>query len=200
MNGRYRIAACLAWVLAGISLAGCQQTGSRSSVPDASPTTTDSSGSAALEAETSRQASTASDSPGKPLPPIDFKYELLGEPVVGQPLEIRVTSSVQAELDALNVALTGSERMQVPAAIARFRMARTAPSVPMTRTITVTPLASGTQYLNVLLQADIDGRRQSRAVTIPIRVGPESPPNATAGTLTTDADGEPIISLPGAQN
>ncbi len=199
MNGRHQIFTLVAGILAVTCVAACQQTGSRSDTADPSP-------SAAAPptpeppGEAPRQTSTGMDSPGKPLPPIDFKYELLGEPVIGQPLEIRVTSNIAAELDALNVALSGDERMQVPAAIARFRMARTVPSAPLTRTISVTPLVSGTLYLDVLLQADIDGRRQSRAVTIPIRVGAETQPSATAGTLTIDADGEPIRSLPGAEN
>ena len=199
MNGRQRILLRVLWVLAATCVAACQQTGSRSDVSE-SPSTSTTSATPELASEAPQRASTITDSPGKPLPPIDFKYELLGEPTVGQPLEIRVTSSVQAELGALNVALSGSERMQVPAAIARFRMARTAQSVPMTRTISVTPLASGTLYLNVLLQADIDGRQQSRAVTIPIRVGAQSQPSETAGTLSTDAEGEPIISLPADEN
>ena len=199
MSGRYRILTPVAWILAAICVAACQQTGSRSDAAGASP---DAAAPPTPEppGEASRQASTVVDSPGKPLPPIDFAYELLGEPVIGQPLEIRVTSSIAADLDALNVALSGDERMQVPAAIARFRMARTGPSAPVSRTISVTPLASGTLYLDVLLQADIDGRRQSRAVTIPIRVGSDPQPEPPAGTLTSDADGEPIISLPGAQN
>lgn len=199
MNRRQRIVLHLAWMLAATCVAACQQTGSRSNVPEPS-----SSSSAPrtpeLPSEAPRQAPAVTDSPGKPLPPIDFEYELLGEPIVGQPLEIRVTSRMQTALDALNVALSGDERMQVPAEMARFRMARAAANVPMTRTIRVTPLASGTLYLNVLLQAQVDGRLQSRAVTIPIRVGTESQPGEAAGTLSTDADGQPIISLPASEN
>jgi hypothetical protein len=188
-----------AWILAAVYLAACQQTGSMS---DGSDSTSNSTVLDTPErpSEASPQASTVIDSPGKPLPPIEFKYEFLGEPAVGQPLEIRVTSTIEAELDALNVTLSGSERMQVPAAIARFRMARTAAGAPMTRTISVTPLASGTIYLDVLLQADIDGRQQSRAVTIPIRVGAPSRQSESEGTVSTDADGQRIISLPAEDN
>ena len=199
MKGRRRIAFHFTWVVAATCMAACQQTSSRSDVTESSSNSTiDAAPESPMGA--SQPASNVIDSPGKPLPPIDFKYELLGEPVVGQPLEIRVTSNVQADLDALNVALSGSERMQVPAAIARFRMARTASSTPMTRTITVTPLATGTTYLNVVLQADIGGRTQSRAVTIPIRVGAGSAQSDPSGTLSTDADGQPIISLPADEN
>lgn len=199
MNGRQRIVVRLVWLVAAICLAACQQTGSRSDAADSMSTPT-SAAKPELSSQTPRQVSTFSDSPGKPLPPIDFKYELLGEPAVGQPLQIRITSSIQAELDALNVALSGSERMQVPAAVSRFRMARTAASAPMTRTISVTPLTTGTLYLDVLVQADIDGRQQSRAVTIPIRVGSQSQQTAPDGTVSTDADGQRIISLPADEN
>jgi len=66
-----------------------------------------------------------------------------------------------------------------------------------TRTVRVTPVASGTVYLDVLLEAEIDGRQQFRAVTIPIRVGDGAMPEPPAGTPSTDAEGTPIISLPG---
>ena len=199
MNGRHRVFAYLAWIVTAICISACQRTDSMSHDADPSSSST-MSGAAEVPSPAQTQAATVVDSPGKPLPPIDFKYELLGVPAVGQPLDIRVTSSFEAELDALNVALSGSERMQVPAAIARFRMARTAAAAPMTRTITVTPLATGTLYLNVLLQAEIGGRQQSRAVTIPIRVGAEAPPSEPEGTPTTDAEGQPIISLPASGN
>lgn len=199
MTCRHRALMYLVWILVALGVTACQRTGSISHDSDSVSVSTP-SGAAEVPSAAPTQAAPAADSPGKPLPPIDFNYELLGEPAVGQPLDIRVTSSIGAELDALNVALSGNERMQVPAAIARFRMARTAPAAPMSRTITVTPLAPGTLYLNVVLQADIGGRQQSRAVTIPIRVGADAPPSEPQGTLTTDADGQPIISLPAAEN
>ncbi len=195
MKGPYQTALQVAWLLAATSLVACQRTDTMADGSNSPPDPVESD-TPALTSEAPRVASTAIDSPGKPLPPIDFKYELLGEPAVGQPLEIRVTSSIQADLDALNVALSGNERVQVPAAFARFRMARAAASTPMTRTITVTPLAPGTLYLDVLLQADVGGRQQSRAVTIPIRVGAESQAIAPAGTVSTDAEGQRIITLP----
>jgi len=199
MNVRHRIVSNLTWLTAAVCIAACQQTGSRSDLPGAPPMS-GASGTPELPSEAPRPGPVVTDSPGKPLPPIDFQYELLGEPIVGQPLEIRVTSSAQTALDALNVTLSGDERMQVPAAMARFRMARTTASVPLTRTIRVTPLTSGTLYLNVLLQADIDGRVQSRAVAIPIRVGAQSQPGRVDGTSSTDSRGQPIISLPASQN
>jgi len=199
MNGRYRIVLHFAWLTAAVCMLACQQTGSGSGVAGSSPTSGASS-TPELPSEAPQPAQPVADSPGKPLPPIDFHYELLSEPAIGQPLEIRVTSSAQAALDALNVALSGDERMQVPAAMAQFRMARTAANTPMTRTIRVTPLVSGTLYLDVLLQANVEGRLQSRAVTIPIRVGAQSQPSRAEGTLSTDARGQPIISLPASEN
>lgn len=199
MNGLHRNLFHLVWIAALTCMAACQRTDSMSDVSGPSPAAAV-PGSSGLSSETPREGSAGVDSPGKPLPPIDFEYELLGEPVVGQPLEIRVTSGFQADLDALNVALSGNERMEVPAALARFRMARTAGSAPMTRTIRVTPLATGTTYLDVVLQADIGGRPQSRAVTIPIRVGDQTEQAAPDGTLSTDAEGQPIISLPAGEN
>jgi hypothetical protein len=144
-----------------------------------------------------KAAASAATSPGKPLPPIAFDYRILGTPVAGQPLEIEISTGVEAALADLNVALSGNERLLVPIEMARLRLAAAAAGQRATRTVRVTPVASGTVYLDVLLEAEIDGRQQSRAVTIPIRVGDGATPEPPAGTPSTDAEGAPIISLPG---
>jgi hypothetical protein len=150
-----------------------------------------------LANQRTKPALSAATSPGKPLPPIAFDYRILGTPVAGQPLEIEISTGVEAALADLNVVLSGNERLLVPIEMARLRLAAAAAGQRATRTVRVTPVASGTVYLDVLLEAEIDGRQQSRAVTIPIRVGGDATPEPPAGTPSTDAEGTPIISLPG---
>jgi hypothetical protein len=190
--------ALLACLFTCIAVAACQQRGSRGDNDD-STAQTSSTGVPERPVESPLAPRGPSESPGKPLPPIEFGYRILGTPALGQPLEIEISSRVQSALAGLNVALSGGERLQVPVEMARMRLANAAGGERVTETIRVTPLTEGTLYLNVLLQAEIDGRLQSRAVTIPIRVGGPAVV-APAGTLSTDANGEPIISLPASEN
>jgi len=180
------------------SLVACQQQGSRDTSidPEAGPP-------AATAPELPREVPLKDpappDSPGKPLPPIEFDYTIIGTPTLGQPVEIEIRSQLQSALTELNVAMSGDERLQVPAAVARLRLANATAGEPARQTITVTPLTTGTHYLSVLLQAEIDGRLQSRSVTIPIRVDGASAAPAQ-GPVSTDAEGQPIISLPAREN
>jgi len=140
------------------------------------------------------------ESPGKPQAPIDFDYEILGTPMLGQPLAIRLTSSAQPGPDTLDIALSGDGRLLVPAELARIRMARAAGGERSSRTITVTPLVAGTHYLRVLVRADVRGRAQARTATIRIAVGGAGAPPPPLGTVATDATGQRIISLPAQEN
>jgi hypothetical protein len=186
---RFRFGRLLASVLSVAWLAACQPSG---------PTGGGAKAATALDAPAASELGRAS--PGKPEAPIDFHYEILSIPMLGQPVDIRITSSVQPALDALNIALSGDERLFVPAEQARFRMARGAGSARSSRTITVTPMVAGTHYLNVLLRADVDGRAQARAATIRIDVGGARVPPPSTGTISTDVAGQRIISLPAQEN
>jgi hypothetical protein len=157
--------------------------------------------SAQLAASKDMAESTADDeisamSPGKPLPPIDVHYTIVGVPTVGQPLEIQLRSGGRRASAALDLALSGSERLQVPVEAARLRFAFAAVNERRIETIRVTPLAPGRHYLSVLAQAQIGGRVRARSVTIPIDVGAEPVAAPRPATVSVDAAGERIVSLP----
>lgn len=199
MIGRKRLVGFLSIAIACSGIAACQQNGSRPA--DAAPAgATADQTPAASAIKPTESVGGPVDSPGKTLAPIDFDYVIIGTPAVGQPLEIRINTRVRSARADLNLALSGDERLQIPAEMARQRLAAAAGGEPITRTLRVTPTAPGTLYLNALVQADIDGRLQSRSVTIPIRVGGGAPSRVPAGTVSTDASGEPIISLPAREN
>jgi hypothetical protein len=188
---------CIAAVCAAI--AACHQTGSRDAsdaVPAAAGTAPASPG--AVPVAASPKEVPRPGSPGKPLPPIDFDYSVVGTPAIGQPVEVRFSARADAAATGLNVALSASEGLQVPAAMMRMQLAKPASGERAGQTLQVTPVTGGTLYLNVLVQAEIDGRIQSRSVTIPIRVGPDVSPAAAPVPMATDASGERIISLPAA--
>jgi len=133
---------------------------------------------------------------GKPIPPIDISYEMLGEPQVGQPLEIRVITRSQVVLTEVSVDVQGDERILVTPATRGRNVARVPRDEAMVRTVTVTPFVEGALHISVLVRAEINGKPQARNVSIPIRVGSVSVPAASAGELRVDESGEPIISLP----
>jgi len=139
-------------------------------------------------------------SPGKPLPPIDIEYSIVGAPSIGQPVEIRLRTGAPAALTALNIALSGSERLQVPADVAHLQLAFAAASERRVETIHVTPLTSGRHYLSVLAQAEIDGRLQARSVTIPIDVGGAPVESPQPAPTVRDAAGQRIVILPAQAN
>ncbi len=185
----------IATVLAalGIAASGCERNDTRVEIPEKTvaqiTAAKDATAATAL-------AEAAPTSPGKPLPPIDVDYAIVGVPTVGQPLEIELRTRAPAALAALNLALSGSERLQVPAEVAQLRLAFSAANERRVETIRITPMALGRHYLRILAEADIGGRRQARSVTIPIDVGGAAVEPPATGTVSVDADGERIISLP----
>lgn len=189
MNARRMTIATLVSVL-GLAASGCERNDTRVETPDTTvaPTT--------AVKDPTELADVAPTSPGKPLPPIDVEYAIVGVPTVGQPLEIELRTRAPATLAAVNLALSGSERLQVPAEIARLRFAFSAANERRVETIRITPLAAGRHYLSILAEADIRGRRQARSVTIPIDVGGAAVEAPPTGTVSVDAAGERIISLP----
>lgn len=189
MNARCIATATLVSLL-GIAASGCERSDTRVEIPE----TTVAQIAAAKDA--TAPADSALTSPGKPLPPIDVDYVIVGVPTVGQPLEIELRTRAPASLAALSLALSGSERLQVPADVAQLRLAFSAANERRVETIRITPMAPGRHYLNILAEADIGGRRQARSVTIPIDVGGAAVEPPATGPVSVDADGERIISLP----
>jgi len=141
-----------------------------------------------------------SESQGKPTSPIGIHYELLGEPQLGQPLEIRITSRSNVIVAGLEVQVRGDEQLVVSAVSQSFAVEPVEANEPMIRTVTVTPLQEGLHYLSVTVQGVINGQTQADSVTIPIRVGDVEHRTEPMGTLVTDDAGEVIISLPARDN
>jgi len=133
---------------------------------------------------------------GKPMPPIAVGYELSGEPRVGQPLELRVTTRARIELTQVNVELHGDVRLSVLPPPGALNVARLPSDEVMILTVTVTPLVDGVLYLSVLVRANINGVARARNLSIPIPVGPADTRTAPESTALADESGELIISLP----
>ncbi len=153
-----------------------------------------------LPSEAPLVADAPGDSPGKPSPPIGIRYELLGDPAVGQPLEIRITARSNVSVLSLTTRISGDEGLYVAPASSNFAVPQMLVDEPAIRTLTVTPLREGLLQLAVRVQGEIDGRIQANNVTIPIQVGVVQESREPMGTRTTDETGEAIISLPAQEN
>jgi hypothetical protein len=204
MNAKHRFSTPVACCVLALSLSACRQApsvsddGERAAVA-AEPkpaVVADTAAETATTSATPGPALEGGDSPGKPQPPIDLSYELLGEPQIGQPLQIRLRSRSALDLAALNLALSGSERLLLAPGSTLVELRSGLRGQPAERIISVTPMAAGTSYLNVVVHAEVGGEIQARSVTIPIRVGGGAVVNEPAGVLSADEAGEAIITLP----
>ena len=94
------------------------------------------------------------------------------------------------------IQVRGDEGLWVLPSTANFRLAQVAAGEPITRTVTVTPLAEGSHRLSVSAQGEINGLLQANNVTIRIQMGGAKRSPESVGTLRTDGEAEAIISLP----
>ncbi|MGI9259351.1 MAG: hypothetical protein ACR2QQ_10975 [Gammaproteobacteria bacterium] len=136
----------------------------------------------------------------KPASPIGLGYELLGDPLIGQALEIRITSRSSLPMSNLMIDVRGDQELMLSAESQQFFSAQVEADEPTLHVVTVTPLYEGLHYLSVTAQAMIDGQVQADYVTISIRVGDAEHQSEPMGTLETDDTGEAIISLPAEGN
>ena len=145
----------------------------------------------------------SSASPGKPSAPISMKYEILGNPVVGQPVainvEVRSTSgnhpvTVQYSINdssALVFQAGQVERLQVTA-----NAEKTAPL----QQLAVIPQREGRLYVNVSAEIQTADGSMIKSMAIPIQVGNAPAKPEINGELVEGPDGETVISMPAKEN
>ncbi|MCZ6538576.1 MAG: hypothetical protein O6922_01950 [Chloroflexi bacterium] len=163
---------------------------------DTLPATNEPAATPELPVEVPEVASRSSESSRSVNSPIGLRYEILGEPRVGEPLQIRITSQSQVELREMLIQVRGDEGLWVLPSTANFRLAQVAVGEPITRTVTVTPLAEGSHRLSVSAQGEINGLLQANNVTIRIQMGGARRSPEPVGALRADGEDEAIISLP----
>lgn len=149
-----------------------------------------------------RQAADAQAPAGKPTAPIDIDYEVIGTPLVGQPVNIDL--SVKATRGDAPVRLSyrvlDSNSMSFPDAQAREVSLRVGDREPAVRQVTVVPQREGRLYLNVTAEIETPGGAMIKSIAIPVQVGSGTTKPEPDGTLEEDADGEAVISLPADEN
>ena len=173
-----RFAAAVVFV---VTLAGC------GTAPD--------TGQAGRDAGDPESSERPAGSPGKAGASVALDYELLGEPALGQPLEIRVSLVPAVGADRLEVNFSGDQNLAVEDAVATLTQTEVPAGRATEHTLIVTPQQSGVSYVNVFATTENEaGSRMVRTFAIPIQVGPAAAVEPEA--LKTDAEGQPIVSMP----
>ena len=182
-------------VFCGFALAACQDGGvdPAGSEADAAARTVHSKPKSAAEARTS---------PGKPSAPINLDYEIMGTPVVGLPLSINLKIS-----SALDRPIRVNYRINDTTSL-RFSdvQSETVSVLPIgdetfsTEQVTVIPQREGRLFLNVSAEIDTELGRMAKVMAIPIQVGAVRATPKVNGELTTDEEGEALISMPAQED
>lgn len=133
----------------------------------------------------------------KPSAPIDLRHALQGEPTVGRPLtiELEITSRVAA--DDLRIEVAPNDDALALVSVTGPQFDASAGS-RYTRRVVVVPRDDGHYYLTVIATLVRNGVPQSRAFSVPVRVGDAASAGAHA-RVETDASGRPLISLPAVE-
>lgn len=151
-------------------------------------------------------AGTGVTSPGKPSAPIAMEYEVLGNPVVGQPVAINVrlrTTQRDAPV-TLHYSITDNSALVFQQGqVERLEM-RTI-SATNNQQLTVVPQREGRLYVNVSAEVQTATGSMIKSMSVPIQVGkavggnPELSPQLN-GEIKDGLDGEDVISMPAQEN
>ena len=138
-------------------------------------------------------------SPGKPQAPIIMSYEIVGSPIVGNPVLINVSiGSSQGPVNVHYSITDQSALMFQDGQVEHLEI--TDVSSGAVRQLSVVPQREGRLYVNVSAEIQTPRGAMIRSMAIPINVGSaperaESPMNVVEGP-----DGEAVISMPAQES
>lgn len=153
-----------------------------------------------VPAVASKSAETAA--PGKPSAPISFRYEVQGNPVVGQPVAVNVfvSSSTYDRPIMLSYRVNDASSVVFPESQARQSELIAEPdNGPKMQQITVIPQREGRLYVNVSAEIETPDGTMIKTTAIPIQVGSAPRELETNGDLVETEEGETVISMPAEQ-
>lgn len=146
--------------------------------------------------QTAKSRAVISSSARKPLPPISIAYEIIGEPVVGRPLQIEITAGSRAPMADVEFEIHAEERLALSSVSTNRNIPESRREEAAVRTLTVTPLVEGVLEVAVLARAMLGDTVQARSIVIPIRVGARALSGSHESLVRVDDSGERVISLP----
>ena len=128
-----------------------------------------------------------------------MRYEIMSNPVVGQPVLINVVVSSQEGPVPVYYSITDRSALIFQDGQVE-RLSIVDPSSDVARQLTVVPQREGRLYVNVSAEVQTPGGSMIRSMAVPIKVGGapvESTPN---GEVVEGPNGEAIISLPAQES
>lgn len=141
----------------------------------------------------------STDASGKPGAPIRIRYNVLGNPIVGQPVgvSLEIFSAKVGEQVTVHYRINDATAMQFPESQStsiEFRATRI--EEPQIEQVTVVPMREGRLFLNV--SAEVEGPNGSmfKSLAIPIQAGSAPEVAVVNGELVEGPDGEGVISMP----
>ncbi len=158
-----------------------------------------SDGGAAPPAEAPHESAAAASQPAaKPSAPVSIDYDVIGTPVVGEPVSIDLSvKSTRGEAPVrLSYRVLDAQSMSFPATQARDVALRVGNTEPAIRQITVVPQREGRLYVNVTAEVETDAGTLIKAIAIPVQVGSGPAEREPNGTLKQDPNGDAVMSLP----
>jgi hypothetical protein len=142
-------------------------------------------------------------SPGKPSAPITMKYEILGNPIVGQPVAINVyvRSTSGSQPVTLQYSINDSSALRFQAGqVERLQLTAKAERTASQQQLAVVPQREGRLYVNVSAEILTPNGSMIKSMAIPIQVGSAPQKPEINGELVEGPDGETVISMPAKEN
>jgi hypothetical protein len=142
-------------------------------------------------------------SPGKMTAPVSISYQVVGNPVVGQPVAVNLllTSSRDDQPVTLRYRANDASSMLFPddqANAVQLSVGRN--EAQRVQQVTVVPQREGRLYLNVSAEVQTDNGSMFRSLAVPIQVGSAPADLARNGELKETAEGEQVISMPAEES
>jgi hypothetical protein len=182
-----------------LSLGACNEESKEPASTESAPAVATSKPAAAAIA-----TGTGSTSPGKPSAPISMQYEILGNPIVGQPvaINVQVRSTSGSQPVTVQYSINDSSALVFQAGqVERLQYTANAEKkAGSQQQLAVIPQREGRLYVNVSAEIQTPDGSMIKSMAIPIQVGsaPEKP--EINGELVEGPDGETVISMPAKEN
>ena len=135
--------------------------------------------------------------------PVTIAYNIIGTPIVGQPLgiDLQVKSTLGPQPITLSYRVNDSTAMQfAESQTASVSIAAREDEAPSQQQVRVIPLRDGRVFLNVSATIESESGTISTVTAIPIQVGAVPREIQDIGEVMLDENGELIRSLPASEN
>lgn len=111
-------------------------------------------------------------SPGKPVAPVDLKFNIAAKPALGVPLDIDVAVIATGHSDSMTLSVQGNPGVEVDSSTSLASFPKSLPGSLYRHRLRVTPRAEGAFNVMVLVTTAVPGSgAQTRSFSIPLLVG-----------------------------